>query len=188
MSGGARRRGAAQRVMDRLEAGLARFGIGLTYADYAPRALPLESFHISEGGQAASVIEARPTHDGFYVARLPLTSRTEAIGLQLGDLCEWVEIAGVTQSRVGALTGAVEDEAAIDCKAVQYDAMHERAPGLFECENETALILIVPDQEPVGSAQMIEIVFRPIKRRGVDAALQVNRSTLPSQPNAQVAA
>ena len=32
MSGGARRRGAAQRVMDRLEAGLARFGIGLTRA------------------------------------------------------------------------------------------------------------------------------------------------------------
>ena len=145
-----------------------RFGMGLSYADYAPRALSLTSFHIGGGADAVAGVEARATHDGYYVARIPISGKADAIALQLGEACDWVEIAGVSRSRIATLTGKHEDEAAIVCDTVRYDAMKEHAPGIFECLNESALLMVALtdlDQQ-ARDAQMIEIVLRPIKTRG----------------------
>jgi len=145
-----------------------RLGMGLSYADYAPRTLRLTSFYIGGGADAVAAVEACATHDGYYVARIPISGKSDAIALQLGEACNWVEIAGVSRSRIATLTGKHEDEAAIVCDTVRYDAMKEHAPGIFECLNESALLMVALtdlDQQ-ARDAQMIEIVLRPIKTRG----------------------
>ena len=148
-----------------------RFNIALTYADTTSRKLDLTALTITDTDTAASAIAARPTHDGYYVARLPIARLARAVALQLGDVLEWVEIASVTRSRVASLSGAREDEAAQACQDIRYDDMAEHAPGLFECQSRTALIMITPGEVEEGEEpgpHMIEAVLRPIKRRPAD--------------------
>ncbi|MEO0872701.1 MAG: HAD family hydrolase, partial [Pseudomonadota bacterium] len=174
-----------------------RFGLGLTYEDYAPRELDLPSLHLSAQEHVSAPVTARPSHDGYYVARLPLSESGHSVALQVGAVCEWVEITSISTSRVATLKGTYEDEAATPCKDVSYDAMREHAPGVFECLADTALVMVVPDPaiRDVPGAHMIEIVLRPLKRR--DAAertaaldtLGAPRTPAPStHSNAQAAA
>lgn len=150
-----------------------RFRIGLTYADYSPRAFPLPSFHIAGEQSVASVIEARPTHEGYYVARLPVSDAADAIALNVGAACSWLEIASISQSRVATLKGMIEDEAVRPCTNVRYDGLHEHAPGLFQAMSETALLMIVPEaveaDVPPGP-RMIEVVLRPLSFRNTSEA------------------
>lgn len=142
-----------------------RFGLGLTYADYAPRTLDLPGFYLAADATSSRTITARPTHDGYYVARLPIAQGAEAMALQVGAVCGWIEIASITQSRLATLTGAHEDEAAQPCENVRFDNMHEHAPGLFQCLSASALILITPDPEAAEDApgtRMVEVVLRPL--------------------------
>ncbi|MEL6738053.1 MAG: HAD family hydrolase, partial [Pseudomonadota bacterium] len=174
-----------------------RFGLGLTYEDYAPRELDLPSLHLSAQEHVSAPVTARPSHDGYYVARLPLSESGHSVALQVGAVCAWVEITSISTSRVATLKGTYEDEAAMPCKDVSYDAMREHAPGIFECLADTAVVMVVPDPaiRDVPGAHMIEIVLRPLKRR--DAAertaaldtLGAPRTPAPStHSNAQAAA
>ncbi len=144
-----------------------RFGIAMTYDDCSPRTLEISAFHVDAAGNAATTIAARPTHDGYYVARIPLGPKGGGVALQIGAACEWVEIDSITRSPIASLKGTHQDQPAQSCTRVQYDAMDERAPGIFECLNETALMLIVPDGavDRLAGPQMIEIAFRPIRHR-----------------------
>jgi FMN phosphatase YigB (HAD superfamily) len=149
-----------------------RLGLGLTYADYAPRTIKLPSYHVGAAEQATFPIEARPTHDGYYVARVPVAGSGRALALQVGAALEWVEIAGVTRSRVASLKGTLEDEAARPCTGVRYEGMREHAPGLFECLADTAMVVVVPGEEEdrakSAGPEMVEIVLRPLRRRAAD--------------------
>ncbi|MEM7690047.1 MAG: HAD family hydrolase [Pseudomonadota bacterium] len=145
-----------------------RFGLGLTYADYSPRCLELPAFFIAGSQSATAMFEARPTHDGYYVARIPVAASGRAMALQLGGAFEWVEIAGITRSLVATLSGDYEDEAAKPCATVRFDDMHEHAPGLFQCLSDTALVMILPDEtrdDEAPGAQMVEVVLRPLIHR-----------------------
>ena len=148
-----------------------RFGLGLTYADYAPRSLDVPAYHVGGKDTAVTAIEARPTHDGYYVARIPVSEKADAVALQLGAVCEWVEIASVTQSPMVSLGGTIEDLPTIACGTVRYDDLHEHSPGIFQCLADTALIMIVPEAHAAKAygPQMIEVALRPLKHRETDS-------------------
>ena len=151
-----------------------RFNIGLTYADTASRTLNLTAFHITDTDTASLTVSAHFTHNGYYVARLPIPEKSRAIALAIGEAMAWVEIAGVTQSRVASLKGALQDEAARPCSDVRYDDMREHAPGLFECQSDNALIFIRPRGGANVAArdpQMIEVVLRPLTPKRAPAKM-----------------
>ncbi|MGB3471826.1 MAG: HAD family hydrolase, partial [Erythrobacter sp.] len=145
-----------------------RFALGLTYADYTARVIELPAFHVGAAQSAASMVEARPTHEGYYVARIPVSAGGGAVALQIGAVCQWVEVAGITRARLASLQGKLEDEGVSPCNTVEFDGLHEHAPGVYECLAQTALIMVVPEaaENELPGAQMVEIVFRPILNRG----------------------
>jgi len=145
-----------------------RFDPDFTYADYAARRMVLGTFHLSADQQTAGEIEAYHTHEGYFVARIPLMRDCTAVGLQMGQDFTWVEIAEVTRSRIGSLVGSMVDEVGKPCHGIVHDAMREHAPGIFECLSENALMMIVPDAETaldIPGPEMIEVVFRPLAAR-----------------------
>ncbi|MFO6446351.1 HAD family hydrolase [Erythrobacter sp. NE805] len=145
-----------------------RFDPAFTYADYAPRKMSLRTFHLSADQQTAGDVEAHHTHDGYFVARIPLPRDCAAVGLQLGQDWSFVEIAEVTRSRIGSLAATLVDEVGKPCTNIIHDAMREHAPGLFECLSESALMMIVPDADSrldIPGSEMIEVVFRPLAPR-----------------------
>lgn len=145
-----------------------RFDPAFTYSDYAPRRMTLRSLHLSADQKTTGDVEAYPTHDGYYVARIPLTRDCTAVGLQLGQDWTFVEIAETTRSRIGSLAHSLVDEVGKPCRGIIHDAMHEHAPGIFECLSESALMMIIPDAESkldIPGSEMIEVVFRPLAAR-----------------------
>ena len=140
-----------------------RFGLGLTYSDYAGRSLTIPALYVSAQGGSQAKIEAYPTHEGFYVARLPINEQTEAVALQIGAALRWVEISSITRSRLESLKSDDLNEAPPVRVAVEYDGMEQRAEGLFECLSADAFMMVQPSQSATKSGpQIIEIVFRPL--------------------------
>ncbi|QFT76700.1 HAD family hydrolase [Erythrobacter sp. THAF29] len=144
-----------------------RFGLGLTYADHAPRTIALPAYYLSATQASQTEIEARATHDGYFAARIPVGEAGYGVALQLGAAFRWVEIASITCSPLSALAGGSHNDAAPLPVNARYEGFIEHAPGLVECRNEEALVLVMPDAVPSSDQpQMIEIVFRPIRHRG----------------------
>ncbi|MEM7665624.1 MAG: HAD family hydrolase [Pseudomonadota bacterium] len=164
-----------------------RFGLGLTYDDHAQRALELPAFYISASDSARTTIVAKPTHDGYFTARIPLPSAAYGAAMQLGTVLDWVEVASVTRSPVKALKGKASNDAKPAPVSVQLDAMHQHAPGIFECSGENALLLVSPGPDlEFEEPQMIEIVLRPLRMRGAAETSQDASGSLASQALARL--
>lgn len=164
-----------------------RFGLGLTYDDYSSRTLDLPLFYISADDNAQTRIAAKPTHDGYFAARIPLPSAQYGAALQLGAACEWVEIASVTRCPVKSLKGSTLNDAKPEPVSVQLDAIQEHAPGICQCIAENALLLVSPDSDgDLSEPHMIEVVLRPLRLRGAAGAFQKEPRSLADQALAKL--
>jgi len=163
-----------------------RFGLGLTYSDYAPRTIALSALYLGEQGGTRRRIEAQPTHDGFFVARLPVAERSEAVALLLGERMRWVEIASITRSPIASLAANEASDEKPMRVAAEYDGMAERAPGLFECTAPEGLVMVRKSASANRhEAQIIEIVLRPVAHSDEAPALGVAQ---PADPLGEAAA
>ncbi len=148
-----------------------RFGLGLTYSDNTAQGIAIPALYVGEKDSARTVVHAQPTHEGYYTARLPLAANTKCIALQVGSVFEWFELASITRSAVSDLKGEVLNDGVAHRVAAQFDAITERAIGIFECTDPTAFVLFNPPAQTDGEEpQMIEFVMRPLRRRVVPIA------------------
>ncbi|MDJ0642330.1 MAG: HAD family hydrolase [Erythrobacter sp.] len=146
-----------------------RFGLGLTYDDFSTRKVEVPTLYVGARDGAQTTVVATPTHDGYFAARLPLGDASHAIAIQLGAVCEWVEISSVTRSLVKSLKGGAQNDDLPEPVAVHFDAMKEHAPGIFECQGDNALVLVPHGAVPSGDQpHMVEVVFRPLRMRAAE--------------------
>ncbi|KEO89265.1 hypothetical protein EH31_14660 [Erythrobacter longus] len=148
-----------------------RFGLGLTYNDTAQNSIPIPAFFMSENDSAQSVVDAQPTHEGFYSARIPIPAGIQNIALGVGSVFEWFELGSIWVSTIQSLKGAMGSEEEDIEIGAQFDGLKIHAPGLLECTGTAAFLLV---KTPLGSdgepPQMIEIVMRPLIRRKTNTA------------------
>lgn len=157
-----------------------RFGLGISYEDYANTAIAIPAIYLGRRETSQTTIEARPTHEGFYVARLPLPRGADAIAVQMGSVFEWFELAGVTLAPIAGLKGGALGDVAPITAATRLDRIVERAGGIHECTDPAAFMLVFPPASGDGTGdQMIEIAFRPLRRR---AAIAADAMPLPLAP------
>ncbi|MEM6266476.1 MAG: HAD family hydrolase [Pseudomonadota bacterium] len=148
-----------------------RFGLGLTYTDNSGEPLQIPAFYVGNNDSIAFPLEARATHDGYYVARLPLSPKGEAIAVQIGAGFAWVEIVSVVRSPIDTLKGGLDNDFAPRQLKAVADGLVEHTPGIFECAERTGVILIGPQGlEPCETADMVEIVLRPLRLRELSVA------------------
>ncbi|NQX93523.1 MAG: HAD hydrolase-like protein [Erythrobacter sp.] len=155
--------------------------LGLTYADTMGTAIELEAIHFDARQSGVQRVLANTTYEGFYVVRLPLLAKGQGMALRLGAEFELIEIGSITRSSVLSLKGWTGKEP--ETVEAMFDGMREIAPSLLACESEEASLVIPPlVSEPEEGAQMVEIVFRPLRSRGAEV------STLGIAPLASVQA
>ncbi len=139
--------------------------LGLTYADTMGSAIELDAIHFDAHDASVQRVAANTTYEGFYVVRLPLPSRGKGIALKLGAQFELIEIGSIARSAVASLKGWTGR--APEPVEAMFDGMREIAPSILACESDEASLVIPPlVTEIVQEAQMIEIVFRPLRARG----------------------
>ncbi|WP_294330254.1 HAD family hydrolase [uncultured Sphingomonas sp.] len=143
-----------------------RFGLPIKYADFVDStiALPLivaDGVHASTGA-----VTATPTHDGYYMAPIPIEDCRFSVGIQFGQLFDWVQIESATFLPVDRFLAELQRSGAEEVVArPSLEGMHQVAPNLFHCDNEFAFMMVPPPPRVDDRPMVLQLVFRPIARR-----------------------
>jgi FMN phosphatase YigB (HAD superfamily) len=142
-----------------------RLALDLRSGDFRGPGLKLPVFLADNRGQTAIQVEAHPTHDGYYLATIPVGAGRFAAGIQLGALCDWVEVDELVFYPVKGFSPEMPSDAAAPVAApAVHEGMIEEAPGLFRCT--PASLMLVPPAAGLGAEpHLLAITFRPIVRR-----------------------
>jgi hypothetical protein len=149
-----------------------RFALDLRSGDFRGAGLKLPVILADNRGQTMIEVDAWPTHDGFYLATIPVGAGRFAAGIQLGALCEWAEVDQLVFYPVkGFSPDKPADLAAPIAAAALHEGMTQEAPGLFRC-SPGALMLVPPVPGLTAEPHLLSITFRPIVRRDPQLALR----------------
>jgi len=143
-----------------------RFGLDLRYADFCDSEIALPVL-VADGTDAfTDTIRATPTHEGWYVAAIPVGACRYTVGIQFGRLYDHLQIDSAAFVAVSAFLG---DEAAARAHALpalpSVEGMEQVAPHLFRCDADAFLMVPPPAAAPPGVPMMLTVVFRPIAAR-----------------------
>jgi len=158
-----------------------RFGLGLTYSDTSQSSIDIPTFFMGANDSAQGVVEAQPTHEGYYSARVPIPQGVESIALGVGSVFEWFELASISSASVDTLKGGLANDERAEELGAKFDGLKTHAPGIHECAGSAAFVLVqVPHGGDQDVPQMIEIVMRPLVRRKTIATVTAPVATASS--------
>ena len=147
-----------------------RFGLDLRHSDFAAAPITLPVMFADATSQTVVDIDAHPTHDGYYLAAVPIGARRFALGVQWGRLCEWVQIEEVGFHAVDAFRAAGADAAGTLAEPL-WQGMAPAADGLYRCD-PAGFMFVTPPASDGTTPLMLAIVFRPVAYRKAEAALR----------------
>ena len=146
----------------------ARFDLDMRIADYQSAGLDVPVIAIAGAEHLLTKYAASRTVDGYYRLELPIASASHGVGIQLGQMCSWVQIEALEATPVSDLGKPVAKKREIAVTAVP-DGMEQVAPDLYRVSPE-GLLFVSPlaITEPV----LLSLVFRPIRDREDAVALR----------------
>ncbi|WP_146151024.1 hydrolase [Allosphingosinicella deserti] len=146
-----------------------RFGLELRATDFEAGGLTLPVIVADDRSQTLIEVEAHRTHDGYYLATIPVGGGDYAVGVQFGVLCDWLQIEEAAFYPVRRFTPRPGEDKATPIPApALFEGMNEEGEGLFRCSAD-ALMLAPPLPQTAREPHLLAITFRPIVRRSADA-------------------
>ncbi|AQR73589.1 HAD family hydrolase [Sphingomonas sp. LM7] len=152
-----------------------RFGLALKYADFIDQTISLPLI-VADGREVSTGnVTATPTHDGYYIAPIPVGDCRFSVGIQFGQLFDYVQVESATFMPVDrflsdkGLQGDREIEA-----TPSLEGMEQAAPNLFKCADEFAFMMVPPPPKQGDRQMMLAVVFRPIAKREAKPAAPHN--------------
>lgn len=142
-----------------------RFGLTLKYADFIDQTISLPLI-VADGRQVSTGnVTATPTHDGYYIAPIPVGDCRFSVGIQFGQLFDFVQVDSVSFMTVDRfLSDKAGRDEQIDALP-SLEGMTQAAPHLFHCADEFAFMMVPPPPRQGDREMMLAVVFRPIARR-----------------------
>jgi FMN phosphatase YigB (HAD superfamily) len=145
-----------------------RFGLELRATDFQSGALTLPVIVADDRSQTMIEVEAHRTHDGYYLATIPVGTGRYAVGVQFGAICDWLQIEEAAFYPLDRFTPRPgEEKAKPILAAALFEGMSEEGEGLYRCGAD-ALMLAPPPTGHGNVPQLLAITFRPIVRRSAD--------------------
>ncbi|MBV9842387.1 MAG: HAD family hydrolase [Sphingomonadaceae bacterium] len=147
-----------------------RFGLELRHSDFQTRPLKLPVMIADAQSQTIAEIDAHPTHDGYYLATVPVGASRYSLGVQWGRLCEWVQVEEASFHAVTEFNRIGGREVAA---TPLFRGMEPAAGGLYRCD-PSGFMFVTPPAQKAGSetALLLAIVFRPVVPRAGIAVAQ----------------
>lgn len=162
-----------------------RFGLPFKYADFIDRSVALPVI-VADGKNATTgTVDATATHDGYFLAPIPIGDCRYSVGLQFGQLYDWLQIDSVAFMSVEAfLSEKHQMDESQRPAAPSLEGMVQVAPHLFQCQDEYAFMMVPPPPRIDDQPMMLAVVFRPIAARQPAAPA----TTAPAQTHSGVSA
>lgn len=149
-----------------------RFGLPFKNADFVDSTISLPLI-VADGTTASTgAVTATPTHDGYYLAPIPIGDCRFSVGVQFGQLFDWVQVESAVFMPVERFLSQNQRPGEEEQDAMpSLEGMVQAAPHLFHCENEFAFMMVPPPPRADDRPMMLAITFRPIARRETQAAV-----------------
>ncbi len=143
-----------------------RFGLPFKYADFIDRSVALPVI-VADGKNATTgTVDATATHDGYFLAPIPIGDCRYSVGLQFGQLYDWLQIDSVAFMSVETfLSEKYQYGEGERPAAPSLEGMVQVAPHLFQCQDEYAFMMVPPPPRIDDRPMMLAVVFRPIAAR-----------------------
>lgn len=151
-----------------------RFGLAFKYGDFVDHSVALPVI-VADGKEVSTgTVTATPTHDGYYLAPIPVGDCRLTIGIQFGQLYDWVQVDSAVFMPVDRFLSEKQRPGLEERPAEpMLVGMEATAPGLFRCADEFAFMTVAPPRRTDDRPMMLALVFRPIaERRPVAAAAE----------------
>lgn len=145
-----------------------RFGLQLTGGDVLGDPLPLSTMIVGPNGQTIVETGAYPTHNGYYAAAIPIGMAHYTIGVMWGKSFDWVEIVEARVHTVESFGEPHLRTAGVEATMI-HDGVENVGGDLFRCSRDSAFTLIPPPVRTDDENLLLNLVFRPIVRRGETA-------------------
>ncbi len=145
-----------------------RFGLPLKYADFVDQSISLPLI-IADGNQVSTgTVTATPTHDGYYLAPIPVGDCRFSVGVQFGQLYDWLQVDSACFMPVERFLSDKQRPGEDEIEArPSLEDMEQVAPHLFQCKNEFAFMMVPPPPRRDDRPMMLALVFRPLAARQV---------------------
>lgn len=148
-----------------------RFGLTLKYEDFCDRSVDLPILIADGHSVLQSEVRANATHDGFFMAAIPVGAGRLSIGVQFGQLYDWVQIEAPKFMPVDEfLSEKVRGgQQLLDAMPV-FDGIEDVSSGLLRCHHESAFMMVPPLPRSDDKSMILLVVFRPIAARATKQA------------------
>jgi FMN phosphatase YigB (HAD superfamily) len=140
-----------------------RFGLNLRNKDFEVGGIEVPVMMLTDAEQAVMRFTAYPTHEGFYRVSIPVGTQRPTVAVQLGLLYEHIQIDRACWTPIGQFDGNWGYDQH-DATTVT-DGLHPIADGLYAAD-ETGVLVAMPPAASLKGAQVLNLVFRPLRRRG----------------------
>jgi FMN phosphatase YigB (HAD superfamily) len=151
----------------------ARFGMELRYKDFCDQTIEVPILVADGENMVFDTIQANPTHDGYYLAYVPIGECRYSIGIRFGMFLQSAQIESVNFVNEGGYfaTSPTREPPTIIPGAPLFEGAAGAPGGLITFEDENAFMLVPPPPRTDDTKMMLAVVFRPIALR-LDAAVQ----------------
>jgi len=143
-----------------------RFALDLRAQDFCLDRIDLPIMAASSRGTSLAQVEATPTHDGYYLARIPIGRAEYSIGVLFGRLFALVQLAGATLTRDDRVNRAGDRSLAVDVlPAAHHEGAVLGADGMLRLEDPAAFSYFEAPRVDRRHAYTLDLVFRPLQAR-----------------------
>jgi hypothetical protein len=145
-----------------------RWGLPFSFADFAGKGLDLPVIFIAGEEVAQQAITATPTHDGWYLAAIPIGDCRFSAAICFGAIAEWLELGPVRALPMDDFLAEIPDAGAHALPLEPSpDGMESPAPGLWRCAEAGGFLMVPPPARTDDTPMLLTVPFRPIIRRPI---------------------
>lgn len=163
---------------------LRRYSPDIRQPDFRVRPLSLKIMIADENKVIENLVEAAPTHNGFYLASIPIGPNRYSIGVKFGQAYEWLQLHSIDALPLAHLMTNNEDlSRTVLTDRALYEGITVHAQGLLQCQNADAFLFVPPPTVKTEAPWVLNVVFRPIVERPVapaDATVPTQRIAAPA--------
>ncbi|MEO1969686.1 MAG: HAD family hydrolase [Sphingomonadaceae bacterium] len=150
-----------------------RFGLPLTFTDNIDATIELPVIFADHNEAITQLISASITHDGYFLAAIPVGAARYSIALHFGAILDWFQLESVTFHKVAEFLSTVPEELRRRWAGTpQLDGITEVGPRLMHCDCESGFVMVQPPQVETDDPLLLACVFRPLVVRDTEQPTQ----------------
>ena len=143
-----------------------RFNLPFTFADCAGTPMRLPVLFSDGKNVSPRMVEATPTHDGFFTAAIPVGTARFVVAPQFAQDFEWVELERLAFVPVKQFIDGTHEELRREWQAIpDFEGMEMVSDRLLDCRDPAGQMLIPPPAIATDEPLLLACTFRPIAAR-----------------------